>query len=461
MSDWRQSAFLVDLLQSIADRSRRLLGRDAASANGAAEAADITERLMSSQGEASGVALATRLLDIWPAMDAGARLDWFTLLAADYGPEPQRLHDAVNAWVSDRNTDTESRLHAAAEPRRQELFRRINLAPGGTAALVAIRAELLAAIEERPELASVDRDLVHLFASWFNRGFLFLRPVNWSSPADTLEKIIRYEAVHEIDGWDDLRRRLAPPDRRCFAFFHPQMPDDPLIFVEVALTRGMPDAIAPLLSDARKPLDPADADTAVFYSISNTQAGLKGITFGSFLIKQVVEELARDVPGLHNFATLSPMPGFATWWAARTAASEGPDEWAELQEQLAAIHDWNEIDPAFRSAIEPGLLGAAATYLLSADGAKGRPIDPVARFHLGNGASLDRINAFADLSPSGLRQSWGVMVNYRYDLASIERNHEAYAANGTVACSASVRRLAGARNGPTRRRARRDANGGA
>ena len=458
MSERRQSAFLVDLLQSIADRSRRLLGRDRVAAHGSAEAAEITERLMSSQGEASGVMLATRLLHTWPEMDAGERLQWFSMLAADYGPEPRRLQAAAEAWLAERTGDAATGLHGAAEPRRQELFRRINLAPGGTAALVAMRAELLAILPERPELAAVDVDLIHLFASWFNRGFLFLRPVNWSSPADTLEKIIRYEAVHEINGWEDLRRRLVPADRRCFAFFHPQMPDDPLIFVEVALTRGAPDAIAPLLSDARTPLDPAEADTAVFYSISNTQAGLKGITFGSFLIKQVVEQLAREVSSLRNFVTLSPLPGFAAWWATEASMPESRDDWAEAQERLAEIDDWTEIDNSLRAAVEPVLHAAAATYLLSADGAKGRPIDPVARFHLGNGASLDRINAFADLSPNGLRQSWGVMVNYRYDLSSIERNHEAYVANGTVACSTSVKRLATTRNGSARRRPRRQAD---
>jgi malonyl-CoA decarboxylase len=276
-----------------------------------------------------------------------------------------------------------------------------------------------------------------------------LKRIDWSSPADVLEKIIRYEAVHAIDGWDDLRLRLAPPDRRCFAFFHPQMPNDPLIFVEVALTRGAPEAIAGLLATERAPLEPSEADTAVFYSISNTQKGLRGISFGNFLIKQVVEELAREMPNLKTFVTLSPVPGFSAWLDAETAAGGGLLEGMEGRESLALVRTpgWQD-DEAARAAAGPALARAAAVYLLSAKRKNGRPVDPVARFHLGNGASLERINLFADLSENGLRQSHGVMVNYGYDQASIEKNHEAYANDGKIACSAAVRRLATAEKRP-------------
>ena len=306
-----------------------------------------------------------------------------------------------------------------------------------------MRAALLADLPKHPELEPVDADFVHLLSSWFNRGFLLLRRIDWSSPADVLEKIIRYEAVHEIHGWEDLSLRLAPADRRCFAFFHPQMPDEPLIFVEVALTRGIPRAIDAVLSEEREPLDAGDADTAVFYSISNTQVGLKGISFGNFLIKQVVEELAREAPNLTTFVTLSPAPGFARWLKAERSRPGGALSAIDGHERLDVLDNgtWH-LDDNVRETLEPILQKAAATYLLSAKSDGGKPLDAVARFHLGNGASLDTISPSADLSSNGLQQSFGVMVNYRYDQGSIEKNHEAYANSGKVACSAAVRRLA-------------------
>lgn len=432
----RETAFLAELFQSIAGRSARIIGRSAG--EGRDDAGALARRLMSSQGEASGVALAERLLDAYAAMDDASRLGWFEALASDYGPDVAALRTAVDAWQAEATPASAAALHDAAEPLRQELFRRINLAPGGTAALVGMRADLLRLLPEHPGLGPVDADFIHLFSSWFNRGFLLLRRIDWSTPADVLEKIIRYEAVHEIDGFEDLRRRVAPPDRRCFGFFHPQMPDDPLIFVEVALTRGAPVAIGALLDESRDVLDAGDADTAAFYSISNTQAGLRGISFGNFLIKQVVDELAREAPNLRTFVTLSPLPGFARW-----VAGEG------LPDGLAG-DGWRD-DAERRAALEPELAAAAARYLLDVKNGHGKPLDPVARFHLGNGASLDRINPFADLSPRGLEQSFGVMVNYRYDPASIEKNHEAYAATGRVACSAAVRRLGASASARPRR----------
>jgi malonyl-CoA decarboxylase len=303
----------------------------------------------------------------------------------------------------------------AAEPPRQELARRLNQVPGATGQLVAMRADLLRLMRDDPGLGVVDLDLKHLFSSWFNRGFLVLRHVSWSSPADVLEKIIAYEAVHAIDSWDDLRRRLAPQDRRCFAFFHPAMPDEPLIFVEVALTRGIPGAIHDVLSEERAAIPATGADTAVFYSISNCQAGLAGISFGNSLIKQVVADLAQELPDLKTFVTLSPIPGLSRWLSQTGRAL--PEE------------------PQARRAI-------AAHYLLDARREDGTPVDPVARFHLGNGASVLAVHAGADLSPNGERQSGGVMVNYLYDLAQISQNHERFAGAGRIAASSGVRSLA-------------------
>lgn len=434
----RESVFFGELFNGIAQRGRRLLWRPHTQAALPTEGiAGLAKKLISSRGEASGVALATDLLKAWRLLGSEARLEWFRTLATAFGPDEKQLEAAVEVWRSGHTAEAASRLANASEPLRQELFRRINLAPGGTAALVAMRAELIRHLRQAPELEVVDRDFVHLFSSWFNRGFLMMTRIDWSSPASILEKIIRYEAVHEIRGWDDLRRRLQPTDRRCFAFVHPQMPDEPLIFVEVALTSGTPASVDGLLAGDRSALDPAEADTAVFYSISNTQVGLKGISFGNFLIKQVVEDLLRDLPNLRSFVTLSPIPGFADW-LSRHRDNASPEEAKALQ--LLDRPDWNA-DAGAIETLEPVLTRAAAIYLVNMKDAATRPLDPVARFHLGNGARLERVNAGADLSPKGLRQSHGMMVNYLYDLPSIEANHEAYANKGDVAASKAVRKL--------------------
>jgi malonyl-CoA decarboxylase len=288
---------------------------------------------------------------------------------------------------------------------------------------------------------------VHLFSSWFNRGFLVLRRIDWSTPANILEKIIRHEAVHEIKSWDDLRRRIDPPDRHCYAFFHPALVDEPLIFVEVALMRDIPGAIAPILAAERELLDPEKATTAAFYSISNCQRGLAGVSFGNFLIKQVVEEVSRDTSRLSNFVTLSPAPGFADWLRRERQTDDSVALDAEDRaalEKLDVESWWERTD--IREEIEEPLLRAAAWYFLHARNRRGLPLDAVARFHLGNGARLEQIHVLADASAKGLHQSYGVMVNYLYDLDDIEKNHEAYAANRTIAASNAVKKLS--RHGP-------------
>ena len=301
---------------------------------------------------------------------------------------------------------------------------------------------MLALINQNPSLAVVDRDFLHLFGSWFNRGFLVLRRIDWSSPATVLEKIIRYEAVHEIRDWDELRRRIDPADRRCYAFFHPRLIDEPLIFVEVALTLAAPTAIAPLLAPGRAHVSPEKARVAAFYSISNCQQGLAGVSFGNFIIKQVLEEIRRELPLIETFVTLSPVPGFRAWLETCDDPAIAPMKRAALE--LSAEENWpsaRDVAARLRAALEP----LAAHYLLKARRPDGRVMDPVARFHLGNGASLERIDWEGDLSPKGLAKSYGIMVNYRYDLDEIERNHEAFANRGQVAASSAVKKLASAR----------------
>src|ERR1700684_3422967 len=434
------NAFFSDLLTSISERGRTLLRRvgTAEETPDAAGLIELCEALLSGRGEASGTAMAREVLDRYRHLGEAERLSFFQTLASSFGPEREKLARAIKAWRAQPNTADASDLHFASEPRRQELIRRLNRAPGGTGDLVAMRADLLSMMKGHQDLAALDRDDVHLLASWFNRGFLVLRRIDWSSPANILEKIIRYEAVHEIRDWDDLRRRIDPADRRCYAFFHPALVDEPLIFVEVALTESIPSAIAPLLAEDREPVAIERARTAVFYSISNTQRGLGGISFGSFLIKQVAEELQRELPKLDNFVTLSPVPGFMQW------LKEAPDVPVSDEDRALLGHldtpDWTanaELAQQLRSVLEP----LAAYYFLKARTPKGRLIDSVARFHLGNGARLERIDWLGDLSPKALRESAGIMVNYLYRLEDIEKNHEAYANQGTVAASSAVKKL--------------------
>ncbi len=421
------TSFFGELLQTISERGRSLLERAGNRRGSAAARSDglveLCEELLSGRGEASGVALARDILARYAGLTTGPRIAFFEALATRFGPDRVRLAAAVEAFQRDPSDSAIAELHATAEPRRQELFRRLNLAPAGTVALVGMREQLLDALGHRPDLAAVDDDFVHLFSSWFNRGFLVLRRIDWSTPAIVLEKIIRYEAVHRIRGWDDLRRRIDPPDRRCYAFFHPALVDDPLIFVEVALTREIPAAIGPILTVSRETLLPDQATTAAFYSISNCQRGLTGVSFGHFLIKQVAEEICRENPRLSTFVTLSPAPGFAEWLTRERQAEGSAVLSPEDRRALANldIPGWWQT-PKARDPVREPLLRAAAWYFLHARTKRGTPVDPVARFHLGNGARLERLNWLADGSERAISQSHGVMVKYLYDLDDIEKN---------------------------------------
>ena len=440
------TSFFGEMLQSIAERGRALIDRTrdrrGVAEQRSANLVQLCEDLLSGRGEASGVALAREILSRYGELKTGPRIAFFEALASRFGPDRARLSAAATAWMNASSDAAAAKLHRASEPRRLELFRRLNLAPGGTAALVRMRAQLIEAMDHRDDLAAIDDDFLHLFSSWFNRGFLVLRTIDWSTPANLLEKIIRYEAVHAIRDWNDLRARIDSPDRRCYAFFHPALIDEPLIFVEVALTRGIPAGIDPILSANRERIDPERATTATFYSISNCQRGLAGVSFGHFLIKQVVEEVGRQIPRLSTFVTLSPAPNFAEW-LRRERATEASVVLSE--EDRAALEtldraDWWRDEAAAETVREP-LLRAAAWYYLRARTPRGTPLDSVARFHLGNGARLERLNFAADTSERALRQSHGLMVNYLYDLEHIERNHEAYVQQHSVVAASAVTRL--------------------
>ncbi len=436
------ASFFSEMLQSIAERGRALIQRREPARERSAGLVELCEALLSGRGEASGVALAGEILARYATLTIGPRIAFFEALDTTFGHDRTRIDAAIAAWRQAPSAAAAAELNRASEPRRLELFRRLNLAPGGTAALVRMREQLMDAMDHREDLAAIDADFVHLFSSWFNRGFLVLRRIDWSTPALILQKIIHYEAVHQIRDWDDLRRRIDLPDRRCYAFFHPALVEDPLIFVEVALTREIPGAIAPILADKRDVVDPERATTATFYSITNCQRGLAGVSFGHFLIKQVVEEVSREFPRMSTFVTLSPAPNFANW----LKRERGQDASLALDDEdraaLAALDEaeWWRVEETGERVREP-LLRAAAWYYLRARNGRGLPVDAVARFHLGNGARLERLDWLGDTSERALAQSHGLMVNYLYDLDYIERNHEAYAQQRAVVASGAVRRL--------------------
>ena len=452
-------SWLERLWSSVADRGLAYADvlQPEASSTPLQRAQALASALLSERGEASGAAVARELLSALSGLGAEDQLAFHRFLAENFYPAEDRLRAAAEAYLANSTPERAMTVSKAAEPARQELLRRMNMAPGGTAALIAMRRELLAHLRGTPALNTLDYDLRHLLGSWFNRGFLELRRIDWQTPAAVLEKLIAYEAVHEIQGWDDLRRRLAP-DRRCFGFFHPALPGEPLIFVEVALTQGLAASVQPLLArdgdEAAARERERAADTAIFYSISNCQEGLRGISFGNFLIKQVVEELKAELPRLNCFSTLSPAPGFRRWLekrmaddaatplmrnhelaAMRTAGGAAMTEVREADLLPHALGDWLD-DTALSNALREPLTRLCAAYLTTAEASRG-PADPVARFHLGNGARLERVNWLGNTAPRGIGESYGIMVNYLYDPERIEANHEDFV-RGTVVRSAEV-----------------------
>ncbi|MFT4026565.1 MAG: malonyl-CoA decarboxylase family protein [Novosphingobium sp.] len=402
-------------LDVLGSRVGRLFNRRGAKVSATSEGLlDLAGALLSLRGKASGPSLASTFFDLYEASDLASRQAFLSQLHAQFQRDKDSIDRAIAVWREQRNEAAAALLSEATESPLHSLIRQLNLAPGGTARLIAMREDLLGAAKT-PGLQELDREFEDVFESWFNAGFLELRRIGWDAPAAILERIIKYEAVHSIHGWDDLRRRVEPADRRCYGFFHPQMADDPLIFVEVALTDHLPTAIAEIISEGRETIGPQEASYAIFYSISNCQEGLRGIPFGNFLIKQVVGLLKQELPQLRCFATLSPVPGFAKWLARELGEAPTP-EGTELRT-------------------------AAARYLVEARSPKGGVADPVARFHLGNGARLEAIHLRGDLSAKGLRQSHGVMVNYLYDLDEIEANLLALSELDRIATSERVQEL--------------------
>jgi malonyl-CoA decarboxylase len=397
--------------------------------------------LLSERGEVSGSRLAAEALGSYQALDERGRRSFFELLIREFSPDPEEVGRAGDAYRSNPSPDNLARLQRVVEPPRQELFRRLNLAPEGTRILVNMRSQVLQESDHTTRLKPIAADLAHLFTSWFNRGFLVLRRIDWRTSAVILEKLIQYEAVHQIQGWHDLRRRLEA-DRRCYAFFHPALPDEPIIFIEVALTRVLTDTVQALLDPDSPVLDAESAEWAIFYSITNCQEGLRGVPFGSFLIKRVVEDLSKELPRIKKFATLSPVPGFRKWLAEKATSFQDNSKLAPFAEAIAKLDSpqWMD-DPVQRVELPRQLLPLAAYYLICAKG-NDEPLDPVARFHLKNGARLERINWLGDTSASGLQRSAGLTANYVYKLPEVERNHELYVSEHKVRASREIEALA-------------------
>jgi len=395
--------------------------------------------LLSGNDETSIQRLGRRILGTYEMLSDDEKHGFFSCLVTEMDLDIGAIINHAGTYQKSQNAKHLAALLKSAEPRRQEFLRRLNQVSGATQILVAMRADLLRFARQDDRLKIADLDFVHLFTSWFNRGFLELKPISWQTPANILGKIIKYEAVHAIDDWDDLRRRLQPTDRRCFAFFHPAMPEEPLVFVEVALCKGIPSSIQTVLAERDNSLPSDEVDTAAFYSISNCQSGLQGISFGNALIKQVVEDLSKEIPKLQNFVTLSPLPDFAKWLKSKQDAL--PPETLNSLEQACqtaiATGDMSSLQ-----SFDDLLCSLGAQYLMTAKRSDGQPLDPVARFHLRNGATIHAIHSLADISQNGSKNAFGLMVNYRYELAHVAKRHENYVRDNEIEFSKQISNLA-------------------
>jgi len=406
------------------------------------------DELIKERGQSVSFGLAARAISHYKKLDPSFRTEFYEALSTRYDPDVDSITNALEHHKSKRNAETLIELIRATEPPRQELLRRLNRVPSGTSIILKMREEILKNMKSAPALRAVDADFEHLLSSWFNPGFLELKRLDWMTPAHLLEKVIQHEAVHEIDGWGDLRRRLEP-DRRLYAYFHPALPNEPLIFVEVALVEEMPQSIPPLLDRSKSPdMDKRHYKIATFYSISNCQPGLKGIHLGNFLIKRVAEDLKAEFPTLKTFCTLSPIPSLSDylgkgprWLVGRYSAKQLTRLESDFKELGPELQTLSKSNTSLTQANQDRLMRLCAAYLAQTSPDEAIRSDPVAKFHLNNGAILERVNWAADLSSKGLKQSFGLMVNYRYDLDKVEENHEKFLSGQTVSSKDILRIL--------------------
>ncbi len=431
VQDW-----MNQMLEVIADLGRNYL-ENPGKKHSLSSIEEMCRILLNRRGEASGTALAKEIVDSFNKMSHVAKNDFLLMLTERFAPDSEKISGAAEEYLKNQDNETLYNLSRAVETPRLDLLRLLNIAPGGTSTIIDMRETLLREIKNDGRLGPLEYDLLHVLTAWFNRGFLQFERIDWNTPAVILEKLIAYEAVHEIKGWRDLRRRLEE-DRRCFAFFHPALPHEPLIFVEVAYTRGIASEIQPLINLKKENSERTLPDTAIFYSISNCQDGLKGISFGNFLIKQVVDSISNEMPHIKKYCTLSPIPKFMKW-LQKDYLKRGSTILSRSELKLISTKEWF-LGASNRRILRSKLTKLCAQYLCQ-EKKRNRPYDPVTRFHLGNGAEIEKINWEADLSPRGLNQSAGLMVNYRYNPARIISNHESYVNDGRIALSGRVKRL--------------------
>ena len=429
--------FAKSILDSIADAGEKFLDLTF-SGTSTKSLVNLCRDLVSHKGVASGIALARNVVHQYASLDMKERLKFFQELSDNFGPDMEAIKKAAKDFELASDSETLRNLASKMESDRRKLFSRMNMAPNGTSAIVALRQDLLGFVREHPEIAAVDEDLAQLLTTWFNPGFLSLERIDWHTEASLLEKIIEYETVHNIADWNDLKQRLVE-NRRCFAFFHPALEGEPLIFVEVALVKGMASSVQMIIHDQQR--NGEDPDTAIFYSINNCQKGLTRIPLGNFLIKRVVSEIARDLPSIKTYCTLSPITGFSRWLKNELNSTDSGVISLTDKDKLDLTNDpsWHRAEGTLKVLKEP-LIRACANYLVKVK-KNNNPINSVARFHFGNGASLHRINWLGDTSKNGFNEYCGLMVNYLYDLKQIESNHEAYVKDRKIAISKSIRSI--------------------
>ena len=420
-----KSSFLNDILNNLLSRKKFLSNfYRSKDTNDNYTIENLIDNILNAKGEASANIFSEQLFEKIENFDEIELLDFFGYIANNLDIDGEQLLIEVKAFNQDNSSENLKSVIEKSEPKRIEIFSRLNSSDGGTNRLVKLREKLITSLKSQPNLKRVDNDFVKLFKNWFNTGFLVLRKINWSTPASILEKVIEYEAVHEINSWDDLRDRLEPDDRLCFSFFHPSMQDEPLIFVVVALMDKIPTSINEVLSQDREKVSKGNETTAVFYSISNCQKGLKGISFGNFLIKQVANAIRTDYPNIKDFVTLSPVPDFMNWLELNNNALFKKIDSGQF------INETNEYkDDVLKNSLD---------YFFNSERNDKLPNDSVARFHLGNGAYLQRINFLGDLSNKSLNSAAGLMVNYKYDLDKIEENHEEFFKEKNIICSNEI-----------------------
>lgn len=432
--------FAKNLVDSIADAGEKFLNLRRLRGTSTQKLLSLCNDLISHKGFASGVALAREVVNRYNVLTRDEKLSFFIELNQKMGPNLEEIKKVAEEFTKSPNEKTLLELSGQIKSKRQTLFSRMIMAPKGTRAIVSLREDLLGFIPSHPNLQAIDEVLRVLLISWFNPGFLVLKKIDWDTEASILEKIIQYEAVHSIADWNDLKSRLVA-NRKCFAYFHPALEDEPLIFVEVALTKGITGSIQSIINEESN--EEKKANTAIFYSINNCQRGLNRIPLGNFLIKMVVTELASELPSIKTYSTLSPIPGFANWLKEelKLDSSRLLPEKDRLLLQMLEDTDWHN-DTKKRHELKKPLIRACVNYLVVAK-KYGKPINSVAKFHFGNGAQLYRVNWMGNTSEYGIAKSFGIMVNYLYDLKQIEANHEAYVQKGELAVSKSIRSIMG------------------